>query len=98
MLSYKPKPQKTIFLLSTCDDEGTIDEKTKKLTMVEFYNQSKGEVDIVDQMCSLASCSRKTRRWPLCNFYGVLKIAFINNYVIYVSNTLEANKKTFIEV
>ncbi|XP_060804330.1 piggyBac transposable element-derived protein 4-like [Amyelois transitella] len=93
LLSYKPKPQKVIFLLSSCDEEGAINDNTKKPTIVEFYNQTKGGVDTFDQMCSLASCSRKTRRWPLCMFYGMLNIAFINSYVIYVTNNVEANKK-----
>lgn len=90
-----PKSQKTIFQLSTCDEEGTIDEFTKKATMVEFYNQTKGGVDTLDEMCSLASCSQKTRRYPttLCNFHGMLNIAFINSYVIRVNITLNANKK-----
>lgn len=93
LLSYKPKPQKVVFLLSTCDEEGKLDETSKKPTMVEFYNQTKGGVDTLDQMCSIASCSRKTRRWPLCNFYGMLNIAFVNSYIVYVSNNMEANKK-----
>lgn len=93
LLSYKAKPQKVVFLLSTCHEEGTINEQTKKPTMVEFYNETKGGVDTLDQMCSIASCSRKTRRWPLCNFYGMLNIAFVNSYVIYVTNTIEAKKK-----
>lgn len=46
----------------TCD-EGAISEiSSKKPTMVEFYNQTKGGVDTFDQMCSISSCSRKTRR------------------------------------
>lgn len=62
LLLYKPKSQKTIFQLSTCDEEGTIDEFTKKATMVKFYKYTKGGVDTLDEMCSLVSCSRKTRR------------------------------------
>lgn len=49
--------------------------------MIEFYNQTKGGVNTLDQMSSLTSCSRKTRRWPLCNFYGILNIVLINSYV-----------------
>ncbi|KAJ0171852.1 hypothetical protein K1T71_012615 [Dendrolimus kikuchii] len=82
LLSYKPKPNKVVYLLSSCSEEGTVNERTKKPNMVEFYNQTKGGVDTLDQMCSNMSCSRKTNRWPMCVFYGMLNIAFINSYVL----------------
>lgn len=39
------------------------------------------------------SCSRKTNRWPMCQFYGILNMAFINSYVIYTHNMFEAKLK-----
>ena len=47
-----------------------------------FYNATKGGVDTFDWMCSQQSCSRKTRRWPLCVFYGMVNIAVNNSYII----------------
>lgn len=47
--------------------------------MIEFYNQIKGRVDTLYQMCPLASSNRKTQRWPLCNCDRMFNIAFINN-------------------
>lgn len=42
LLSYKPKPNKVIYLLSSCDEEGAVNQTTNKPYMVEFYNKTKG--------------------------------------------------------
>lgn len=93
LLSYKPKANKVVFLLSTSEEEVNINPVTKKPNMVEFYNRTKGGVDTLDQMCSVMTCSRKTRRWPQCIFYGILNIAFVNSYVIYCANMFSENKE-----
>lgn len=54
-----------------------------KLDMILFYNQTKGGVDSLDQMCSSMLCSRKTSRWPMAVFYGILNMAFVNSAIIY---------------
>ncbi|XP_067629492.1 piggyBac transposable element-derived protein 4-like [Eurosta solidaginis] len=59
LLSYKPKPNKIIYLLSSCNEIGTVNNTTKKPHMIEFYNSTKGGVDTFDQMCSVMSCARK---------------------------------------
>ncbi|XP_045456889.1 piggyBac transposable element-derived protein 4-like [Melitaea cinxia] len=93
LLSYKVKPSKMVYLLSSCDEDGTVDPHTKKPHMVQFYNSTKGGVDTFDQMCSVMSCSRKTSRWPLCVFYGMLNISCINSYIIYCHNTCVIGQK-----
>lgn len=93
LLSYKPKPAKMVYLLSSCDEEGTVNPETKKPYMIEFYNSTKGGVDTFDQMCSVMSCSRKTNRWPMCVFYGMLNIACINSYIIYCHNASTMGEK-----
>lgn len=96
LLSYKPKPSKMVYLLSSCDEEGSVNPETKKPRMVEFYNSTKGGVDTFDQMCSVMSCSRKTNRWPLCVFYGMINISCINSYVIYCHNASAMRQKQMI--
>ena len=75
-----------------------IGESSKPL-MIEDYNHSKGGVDTFDQMCSQYSCSRKTKRWPLCVFYGMINAAVINAYIIHceknIANKLE--RKVFMQ-
>lgn len=75
LLSFKPKPSKVIYLCSSCDEEGTVNRNSKMPYMIEFYNLTKGGVDSFDQMCSNMSSSRKTNRWPMCVFYGMINIA-----------------------
>ena len=56
-----------------------------------FYNATKGGVDTFDWMCSQQSCSRKTRRWPLCVFYGMVNIAMNNSYIVYSHRPVNKN-------
>lgn len=93
LVSYKPKPAKMVYLLSSCDEDAAINEVTGKPEMIMYYNQTKGGVDTLDQMCSLMSCSRKTNRWPMCLFYGMLNIAFVNAYIIYRHNVVTKGEK-----
>ncbi|XP_037940738.1 piggyBac transposable element-derived protein 4-like [Teleopsis dalmanni] len=93
LASYKPKPSKMVYLLSSCNEPGTINQTSGKPDIILHYNQTKGGVDTFDQMCSLMSCSRKTNRWPMAVFYGMLNISFINSYVIYCHNMISTNKK-----
>lgn len=61
-------------------------KKTRNNLYVQCY---KGAVDTLDKMCGDMAFSRKTRRrWPFCVFYGILKIAFVNSYVIYCINNI----------
>lgn len=93
LVSYKPKSNKVVYLLSTTHDQPVINTNSKKPEIIEFYNSTKGAVDTVDQMCSIMSASRKTNRWPLCLFYDILNLSLVNAYVIYVSNAIRNGKK-----
>jgi hypothetical protein len=78
-----------------------ISEETGKPDMIMFYNATKGGVDTFDQMCGHMSTSRKTKRWPLCIFYGMINIACINAFVIYSQNMYKSkqipvNRKQFM--
>lgn len=91
LVSYKPKPNKIVLLLSTMHDKDEIDESTGeacKPKIITFYNATKAGVDVVDQLKSNYSVSRKSCRWPLTLFFSMLNIAGINSEIVY-----EANKK-----
>lgn len=51
--------------------------------MIVDYNQTKGGVDEIDKKCSIYSCSRKTRRWPMAIFYRLLDMIGVNCFVAY---------------
>lgn len=93
LLSYFPKKQKLVLLLSTMHETAEVSEETGRPVIVQNYNSTKSGVDTFDQMCSNMSCNRKTRRWPLCVFYDMINMASINSYVIYTYNTLKKGQK-----
>lgn len=93
LLSYTPKKNKLVLLLSTLHEGAEISEPTGKPSIIVNYNETKGGVDTFDQMCCNVSSSRKTRRWPLCVFYGMVNMANINSYVIYTFDTTSEGEK-----
>lgn len=92
-VSYKPKANKVVTLVSTMHDGASINEVSKKPEIILTYNATKGSVDTFDQMCQNMNCSRKTMRWPLCYFYNMVNIGSINAYVIYLHNCYRAGKE-----
>ncbi|KAK3894430.1 hypothetical protein Pcinc_001779 [Petrolisthes cinctipes] len=77
--------KKIVLLLSSQHTQPTI-ASSGKPEIIEFYNATKGGVDTFDQMCATSSCSRKTRRWSLCLWYGILNTACINAFIISCEN------------
>lgn len=84
MVSFHPNKNKYKFvhLYSTMHDQPNIQDFGKP-EITEYYNKTKYGVDTFDQMCAYYSCNRKTKRWPLCLFYGMVSAATINAHVIY---------------
>jgi hypothetical protein len=54
-----------------------------KPEIIEFYNKTKGAVDMLDQMCARYTVQRATGRWTVEMFYGIINIAAVNALVIY---------------
>ena len=63
---YQAKTAKNVFLLSTMHSTVDIggDRKSKPET-VNFYNSTKFEVDVVDQMARKYTVHAASRRWPV---------------------------------
>ena len=92
LLSYKAKMNKIVLLLSSYHHEPEIGSNGKP-EMINFYNKTKGGVDTMDQMCARYSTSRRTRRWPLCMFYGLINIAVTNVFILYKLSGLATTHK-----
>lgn len=89
LVSYCPKKNKTVLLLSTMHHDASIDQSTNeknKPEIVTFYNSTKVGVDLVDQLCGNYDVSRNTRRWPMVLFFDLLNIIGINAACIYKSH------------
>lgn len=88
LVSYVPKKNKNVILLSTMHNDNAIDSSTgesKKPEIITFYNLTKGGVDVVDEMAASYSTSRKTKRWPMVIFFSLLNVAAINARIILLS-------------
>ena len=85
IMSYCPKRNKIINLLSTLHSEPEVDtsNEQRKPKIIPTYNETKAGVDTTDQMTRTYSCKRKTRRWPLLVFRNMLDISAINAYIIW---------------
>lgn len=96
LVSYVSKTsqvlKKMILLLSSQHTQPTI-APSGKPEVLEFYKSTKGSVDTFDHMCAVTSTSRKTRRWPLCVWYGILNAATINAYIISSENRGRTGRK-----
>jgi len=83
LVSFLPKRNKAVILVSSMHDSGVMDEATKKPEII----LTKCGVDKCDKMCASYFVSRVTRRWPLPVFFILMNIAGINSLVIYTINT-----------
>ncbi|HGJ5890475.1 MAG TPA: hypothetical protein ACHBZA_03745, partial [Arsenophonus apicola] len=83
LVSYCPRRNKAVLLLSTMHQSLDIDAETQKPQIILDYNATKGAVDTVDRMCSQYSVSRISKRWPLALFFILLNIAGINAQILY---------------
>jgi hypothetical protein len=67
LVSYAPKRNKSVVLLSTMHDQVEVDDTTeaRKPFIILDYNSTKGAVDTFDEEISAYSSMRRTRRWPM---------------------------------
>lgn len=82
LLSYVPKRNKTVIMVSTMHHDQAMDVQKEIPEIISFYNTSKGGVDSLDEKCAKYSCSRRTRRWPMVIFYRIVDIAAVNAFIL----------------
>lgn len=86
LVSYCPKKNKVVFLISSLHNAGKISSDRQKPEIILYYNKTKGATDTFDQMCHEYTVARGTRRWPLRFFYGILDQASINAFILFSLN------------
>ena len=59
----------------------TNDDRKSKPKTVKFYNSTKFEVDVLDQMARKYTVNAASRRWPVQFFYNILDLAAINAHI-----------------
>jgi hypothetical protein len=95
IVSYAPKANRSVVLISSMHNDDKIDPASGnelKPEIVTYYNSTKSGVDVIDEKCGTYSTSRRCRRWPLVLFYRLLDIAGINAQVIFTCNNIDANR------
>ncbi|XP_025196199.1 piggyBac transposable element-derived protein 4-like [Melanaphis sacchari] len=77
LLSYVPRKNKNVMLISTMHEKGLIDDSTvgKKPEVILYYNSIKSGVDIVDEKKEEYSVARVSCRWSLTVFFSLMNIA-----------------------
>jgi hypothetical protein len=86
LLSGAPKKNKRVVFQSTMHSEKKTDVDTEKGEINVFYNQEKGGVDSHNQMYGLHTTARKTNRWQMKFFNGMIDSAALNAFVIFTEN------------
>ncbi|XP_072384588.1 uncharacterized protein [Diabrotica undecimpunctata] len=103
LVSYCPKRNKSVILVSSMHHDKAIDPKTgdsKKPDIVTRYNKTKISVDCVDQLCVNYNVARNTCRWPMVIFFHLLNISGINALCVYKANhpfETKVKRSEFIE-
>ncbi|RWR98594.1 piggyBac transposable element-derived protein 4-like protein, partial [Dinothrombium tinctorium] len=75
MVSYAPKKNRSVVLLSTMHHDKKVSDDAKnklKPQIILDYNKTKGGVDTHDQMCKAYTCSLPSRRYTMRLLYSLL--------------------------
>lgn len=84
IVSYVPKKNRLVLLMSTLHHDKKISDKEhKKPEMILDYNKTKCGVDTLDQLIGTYTCKRKVNRWPVAVFCNMLDVSACNAYVIF---------------
>lgn len=75
LVSFVPKKNKNVLLLSTLHNDAGIDACTNKPNIIVDYNRTKSGVETLDQLVRMYTCKRKTLRWPMVLFFNMIDIA-----------------------
>jgi hypothetical protein len=68
-----------------------------KPSTVNFYNETKSGVDILDKKIRAFSCKRKCRRWPFAIICNLLDIACINGMYLFEESCTSSKKTCLCE-
>lgn len=96
LLSHTPQKKKVVLVASTFSKSTKIIEGKPEIIL--YYNKSKGGTDTFDQLCHAYTVARKTNRWPLRVFYGILDQAAVNAKILlklhYINEKIDTKVKT----
>lgn len=80
LLSHTPKKNKIVLVASTYSRSTNIENG--KPEIIHHYNATKGGTDCFDMLCHAFTASRRTNRWPMRIFFGMLDQAAVNARIL----------------
>ena len=86
LVSYVPKKNRAVILLSSMHHDTAIEGEMKKPEIINHYNSHKGGVDNLDHLVGIYSVKRKCNRWPKVLFFNMVDVAAVASYVIWLCN------------
>lgn len=81
LLSHTPKKHKIVLVASSYMHSSEVDQNGKP-AIIAHYNATKGGTDLFDQLCHSYTVSRRTNRWPVRVFFGMLDQAAVNARIL----------------
>ena len=99
LVSYAPKKNKRVVLVSSEHSKEEIDATTGKPEIILTYNKGKGGVDHLDQMCGTYTTRKRTTRWPKVVFQHMIDVTAYNSFVLWceVTGSMRANRRQFLK-
>lgn len=94
LLSYQPKKNKIVLVASTYSS--ITEEVDGKSEIIQHYNATKGDTDLFDKLVHAHTVSRKTNRWPLRIFFGMLDQAAVNARILLKCKYYNAGDSTAV--
>ena len=95
LLSYVPKRNKNVLMMSSSHSFISITDCHSKPTVITDYNKHKGGVDTLDENCEEFNCLRKTNRWPMVIHYNLINVATNNAFIVMRSSGKCDKKQIF---
>lgn len=86
IVSYVPKKNKAVMLLSSMHHTGDIVvEDNNKPEIIKYYNETKGGVDSLDQLIHAYMSKRRSNRWPMAFFFNLIDISGVAAFVLWLT-------------
>ncbi|XP_032671956.1 piggyBac transposable element-derived protein 4-like [Odontomachus brunneus] len=89
LLSHTPKKNKIVLLVSSYMHSREI--TNNKPNIILHYNETKGGTNSFDQLCHSYTVTRRTNRWPMRIFFGMLDQAIVNARILWKCKLKAAN-------
>ncbi|XP_046628277.1 uncharacterized protein LOC124309075 [Neodiprion virginianus] len=80
LLSHTPEKNKIILLASTYSKSTEIIDGKPQIIL--HYNKTKEQTDCFEQLCHAYTVTKRTNRWPVRIFYGILDQAMVNSRIL----------------